>query len=213
MLYPQYKSDQQKALTVFVCVWCLSIRIYHGPDSKWPSILPTSRQERHPLTRPEMIPRITVRKEKGIWSWREINEPVNWKDFSHFICVLGSKSWHWKLQSDAKSLSFTRWLVGLCQIPLLLAFDLIKLWLIVWYFGSMYVVQSRESYCVTLLLGKECFFLKRFQDWFVCNLLNTTVTHIHTSYISHSFCPTHTHPFRTHTLGLISEAWAEQICV
>lgn len=34
-----------------------------------------------------MIPQITAGKEKGIWGWREINEPVNWKDFSHFVSV------------------------------------------------------------------------------------------------------------------------------
>uniref|UniRef100_A0A8C1QSW8 Cilia and flagella associated protein 58 n=1 Tax=Cyprinus carpio TaxID=7962 RepID=A0A8C1QSW8_CYPCA len=53
--------------------------------SKRPSILPTSRQEQPPLTWMKMIPQITVRKEKGIW--REINEPVNWKDFSCFVSV------------------------------------------------------------------------------------------------------------------------------
>jgi len=141
-LYPRFKSDQQKALIVFVCAWCLCIHIFHGTDRKWPSALPTSRHERQPLTRTKMIPQITVRKEKGIWSWREINEPVNWKNFSHLNSVfLGANrdTENYRVtQSRYVLLREKRWLVGPCQVPLLLAFDRMKLWLIVWYFGSFF---------------------------------------------------------------------------
>lgn len=115
-------------------MWSLCICLFRGPDRKWPLILPTSRHERHRVTRLKMIPQITARekKDKGKKAFG-----VGQKSMSQWIgkislvlspCsreqIVTQKIIKW--YKVCVSLREKRWLVNVCQVPSLLAFDLIN---------------------------------------------------------------------------------------